>query len=147
MENNFDYKFRYTGIFSLNYFIQGINQSMFAAVIPIYLFTLATETAEVVDPAALSFMLSFVFIPFIFKIIYGILGDKIRSRKIGRRKPWIVGGASFSGLMWIIISILLLTISVNVSSAMALLFLCFLTKGNSRIEPTQGAKISPLSGL
>ncbi|MFW9972005.1 MAG: MFS transporter [Candidatus Odinarchaeota archaeon] len=120
MENNIDYKFRYTGIFSLNYFIQGINQSMFAAVIPIYLFTLATETGDSVDPAALSFMLSFVFIPFIFKLIYGILGDKIRLKKVGRRKPWIVGGASFSGLMWIIITILLLTTSVNVSSAMTL---------------------------
>jgi PAT family beta-lactamase induction signal transducer AmpG len=124
MENNFDYKFRYTGIFSLNYFIQGINQSMFAAVIPIYLFTLVNQTpdpTDYVDPAALSFMLSFVFIPFIFKLVYGILGDKIRSRKIGRRKPWIVGGASFSGLMWIIISILLLTKnSSNVGSVMAL---------------------------
>ncbi|MFX1310569.1 MAG: MFS transporter [Promethearchaeota archaeon] len=123
METVIDYKFRYTGIFSLNYFIQGINQSMFAAVIPIYLFTLVNLTPDPfdsVDPAALSFMLSFVFIPFILKLVYGILGDKIRSRKIGRRKPWIVGGASFSGLMWIIITILLLTISVNVESAMAL---------------------------
>ncbi|MFX0136681.1 MAG: MFS transporter, partial [Candidatus Hodarchaeota archaeon] len=109
-----------TGIFSLNYFIQGINQSMFTAVIPVYLFNLATLTGGSVDPAALSFMLSFVIIPFILKLIYGILGDKIRSRKFGRRKPWIVGGASFSGLMWIIITILLLTISVNTESAMAL---------------------------
>jgi PAT family beta-lactamase induction signal transducer AmpG len=113
MENNtIDYKFRYTGIFSLNYFIQGINQSMFTAVIPIYLYTLGT-----VDLAALSFMLSFVLIPFILKLIYGILGDKIRSRKFGRRKPWIVGAASFSGMMWIIITILL---STNSLSAMTL---------------------------
>ena len=116
MENSkIDYKFKYTGIFSLNYFIQGINQSMFTAIIPIYLYTLGS-----VDLAALSFMLSFVFIPFILKLIYGILGDKIRSRKFGRRKPWIVGAASFSGLMWIIITILLLTISINPDSAMAL---------------------------
>jgi MFS family permease len=117
--NNIDYKFRYTGIFSLNYFIQGINQSMFAAVIPIYLFTLVNLTpdpTDFVDPAALSFMLSFVLMPFILKLIYGILGDKIRSRKVGRRKPWIVGGASFSGLMWIIITIILLTTSVDVGS-------------------------------
>lgn len=116
MENNdIDYKFRYTGIFSLNYFIQGINQSMFTAVIPVFLFTLGT-----VDLAALSFMTSFVFIPFIIKLIYGILGDKIRLRKFGRRKPWIVGGASFSGLMWIIITILLLTITLNPDSAIML---------------------------
>ena len=116
MENsNIDYKFKYTGIFSLNYFIQGINQSMFTAVIPIYLYTLGP-----VNLAALSFMLSFVLIPFILKLIYGILGDKIRSRKFGRRKPWIIGAASFSGLMWIIISILLLTTTINPASAMAL---------------------------
>jgi PAT family beta-lactamase induction signal transducer AmpG len=116
MENsNIEYKFKYTGIFSLNYFIQGINQSMFTAVIPIYLYTLGA-----VDLAALSFMLSFVIIPFILKLIYGILGDKIRSRKFGRRKPWIVGAASFSGLMWIMITILLLTIPINPTSAMAL---------------------------
>ena len=116
MENSsIDYKFKYTGIFSLNYFIQGINQSMFTAVIPIYLFTIGT-----VDLVALSFMLSFVFIPFILKLIYGILGDKIRSRKFGRRKPWIVGAASFSGLMWIIITIILLTTSINPDSAMSI---------------------------
>jgi PAT family beta-lactamase induction signal transducer AmpG len=113
--SDIDYKFSYTGIFSLNYFVQGIVQSMFTTVIPIYLFTLGP-----VDPAALSFMLSFVFIPFILKLIYGILGDKLRTRKLGRRKPWIVGGASFSGLMWIIISILLLTISITPSSAMSI---------------------------
>jgi PAT family beta-lactamase induction signal transducer AmpG len=114
-DSNIDYKFSYTGIFSLNYFIQGIVQSMFTTVIPVYLFTLGS-----VDPAALSFMLSFVFIPFILKLIYGILGDKLRTRKLGRRKPWIVSGASFSGLMWIIISILLLTITITPTSAMAI---------------------------
>ena len=80
MENNIDYKFKYTGIFSLNYFIQGINQSMFTAVIPVYLFTLGS-----VNLAALSFMLSFVFIPFIIKLLYGILGDKIRSQSLQRQ--------------------------------------------------------------
>jgi len=114
MENsNSDYKFSYTGIFSLNYFIQGMNQGIFTSVIPIYLFTVLPS----VDLAALSFMLSFVFIPFILKLIYGILGDKISSRRFGRRKPWIVGAASFSGLMWLIITILL---SINPLSAMSI---------------------------
>lgn len=112
-KNEFDYKFKYTSIFSLNYFIQGINQSIFATVVPVYLFTLLPS----VDAAAISFMLSFVLVPFILKLIYGLLSDKIRLGKIGRRKPWIIGPASFSGLMWIMVSILL---TLNPLSAIAI---------------------------
>jgi PAT family beta-lactamase induction signal transducer AmpG len=98
-----DYRFLYTGIFSLNYFVQGINQSIFATVVPVYLL----EILPTVDLGALSFMLSFVLMPFILKIIYGILSDKVKFKKFGRRKPWIIGPASFSGLIWILIAIFL----------------------------------------
>ncbi|MFW9949852.1 MAG: hypothetical protein ACFFKA_06990 [Candidatus Thorarchaeota archaeon] len=108
-----DYRFLYTGIFSLNYFVQGINQSIFATVVPVYLIVIL----GIVDLAGLSFMLSFVLMPFILKIIYGILSDKIKFRKFGRRKPWIFGPASFSGVMWIIIPILL---TINPLSAIAI---------------------------
>ena len=108
-----DYRFLYTGIFSLNYFVQGINQSIFAVVVPVYLL----EILPTVDLGALSFMLSFVLMPFILKIIYGILSDKIKFKKIGRRKPWIIGPASFSGLMWIMIAVLL---TINPLSAMSI---------------------------
>lgn len=100
----FQYKFRYTGIFSLNYFVQGINQSIFATVVPIYLISLPGGGVE---SAAISFMLSFILVPFIIKIVYGILSDKIKFGKAGRRKPWIVGPATFSGVMWLVIVILL----------------------------------------
>ncbi|MFX0058278.1 MAG: MFS transporter [Candidatus Heimdallarchaeota archaeon] len=109
----FQFKFRYTGIFSLNYFVQGINQSIFATVVPVYLIVVL----EFVDLAGLSFMLSFVLMPFILKIIYGILSDKVKFRKIGRRKPWIIGPASFSGIIWIIIPVLL---TINPLSAISI---------------------------
>ncbi|MHA1912863.1 MAG: MFS transporter [Promethearchaeota archaeon] len=99
-ESNFDYQFKYTGIFSLNYFIQGINQSIFTSVVPIYLF----QVLPSVDLAALSFMLSFVLVPFILKFFFGLLGDKVGSKRFGRRKPWIIGAASFSGVMWMIVT-------------------------------------------
>ena len=108
-----DYRFLYTGIFSLNYFVQGINQSIFAVVVPVYLL----EILPTVDLGALSFMLSFVLMPFILKIIYGILSDKVKFKKIGRRKPWIIGPASFSGLMWILIAVLL---TINPLSAITI---------------------------
>ena len=62
-------------------------------------------------------MLSFVLMPFILKLIYGILSDKVKSKKLGRRKPWIIGPASFSGVMWIFIAILL---TISQSSAMTI---------------------------
>jgi MFS family permease len=108
-----EYKFRYTGFFSLNYFIQGINQSIFATVVPVYLIVIL----GIVDLAGLSFMLSFVLMPFILKIIYGILSDKVKFKKIGRRKPWIIGPASFSGMMWMIIPLLL---TINPLSAITI---------------------------
>ncbi|MFX0012875.1 MAG: MFS transporter [Candidatus Hermodarchaeota archaeon] len=100
-------------MFALNYFVQGINQSIFATVVPVYLYSILPT----VNLGALSFMLSFVLMPFILKLIYGILSDKIRIKKLGRRKPWIIGPASFSGVIWIFIAILL---TLNQSSAMTI---------------------------
>ncbi|MBD3254240.1 MAG: MFS transporter [Candidatus Lokiarchaeota archaeon] len=99
-EDNFKYKNTYTGIFGLNYFTQGINTSIFTMVIPIYLLT----TYGVIESAALAFMLSIVMIPATIKIIYGILTDKVGSKKFGRRKPWIIFPASFGGIVWLIVS-------------------------------------------
>ncbi|MHA2289705.1 MAG: MFS transporter [Promethearchaeota archaeon] len=113
--SNFEYKFKYTGIFSLNYFIQGINQSIFTTVIPVYLFTLGS-----VDLSALSLMLSLVLVPFILKFFFGLLGDKVGSKRFGRRKPWIIGSASFSGIMWIVITVILLSITINTDIALTI---------------------------
>ena len=99
-KSDFDYQFKYTGIFSLNYLIQGINQSICTTVIPVYLL----GQPGGVNLGALSFMLSFVLLPFILKFFFGLLGDKFSSKRFGRRKPWIIGAASFSGVMWMIVT-------------------------------------------
>ncbi|TFG22366.1 MAG: hypothetical protein EU532_14450, partial [Promethearchaeota archaeon] len=104
MENKeIEYKKSYTGIFSLNYFTQGVFNSIFSMVIPIYLLT----TYGSINQAALAFMLSIVLIPTAIKILYGILTDKIGMKKLGRRKPWIIFPASFAGLIWIMLAFMI----------------------------------------
>ncbi|KKK45970.1 hypothetical protein LCGC14_0684140 [marine sediment metagenome] len=98
-ETNTEIKNSYLGIFSLNYFTQGINQSMFATIIPIYLLQLIGT----VDPAEIASIMSLVLLPFGVKFIYGILSDKIGFKKYGRRKPWIIVPSIVAGLIWILI--------------------------------------------
>ena len=95
----FQYKNSYTGIFSLNYFIQGLNTSMFVTVVPIYILS----TFGTINQAAIAFMLSILLIPATIKLLYGILTDKFAFKKFGRRKPWIIFSSSFSGIIWFII--------------------------------------------
>jgi len=85
------------------YFTQGVAQSIFTVIVPVYLLNQLGS----VDTAALSFMFSIILTPFILKLIYGLLSDKFGSKKLGRRKPWILGSTSFTGIMWIILSLLI----------------------------------------
>jgi len=96
-----EFKSYYIAIFNVNYLFQGINQSLFAVIIPIYLI----QFIGVLDASQLAFMGSIIGLPWIFKIFYGILGDKFGLKKIGRRRPWIIGMISFSGLLWIILGL------------------------------------------
>ncbi len=80
-----EYKLIYTGIFSSLYFTQGVTQSIFTVIVPVYLL----QKLGSVDTAALSFMFSIILTPFILKLIYGLLSDRFGSKKLGRRKPWI----------------------------------------------------------
>ncbi len=98
-----EYKLIYTGIFSSLYFTQGVTQSIFTVIVPVYLL----KKLGSVDTAALSFMFSIILTPFILKLIYGLLSDRFGSKKLGRRKPWILGSTSFTGIMWIILSLLI----------------------------------------
>lgn len=95
-------------IFSLNYFIQGLNTSMFAVIIPIYLI-LELKTVASEDIALLT---STVLLPFAIKFAYGILSDKFSFKKLGRRKPWIIGPISISGLLWVILPFIITPKSV-----------------------------------
>ncbi|MFX1502600.1 MAG: MFS transporter [Promethearchaeota archaeon] len=102
-KSNVELKSSYIGIFSLNYFVQGINQSMFTTIIPIYLLLLIGS----VDSGAIASIMSIVLLPFGVKFIYGILSDKLSFKNLGRRKPWIIGPSIVSGLIWILFPFIL----------------------------------------
>jgi PAT family beta-lactamase induction signal transducer AmpG len=93
----------YLGIFSLNYFTQGINQSMFTTIIPIYLLQLMGS----VNSAEVASLMSLILLPFGVKFLYGMLSDKVSLKKLGRRKPWIIGPSFVAGFIWILLPFLL----------------------------------------
>ncbi|MFO8020079.1 MAG: MFS transporter [Promethearchaeia archaeon] len=122
---NVNYKNTYTGIFALNYFTQGVNQSIVAIVIPIYLLNLLTT----IDGSAIGFLASISLAPWAIKFLFGILSDKYGTKKLGRRKPYITLPISLGGLIWIIVpflitannAIILFTIAgflINIGTAM-----------------------------
>jgi PAT family beta-lactamase induction signal transducer AmpG len=104
-ESAVELKRSYISIFSLNYFVQGINQSMFTTIIPIFLFYLISP--DPVDAGQIASMMSIILLPFGVKFIYGILSDKIGFKNLGRRKPWIIGPSIISGMIWILFPFLL----------------------------------------
>ncbi len=93
-----EYKNSYTVVFSLNYFVQGVNQSIFTVVVPIYILSLLGS----VDAAVIASMGSIIMIPFIMKLFFGLISDKVEIGKLGRRKPWIIGPATFAGIIWMV---------------------------------------------
>lgn len=114
-KKNPEFKSSYIGIFSLNYLTQGINQSIVAVIIPIYLLNLlGTIGADVIATIA-----SIALMPWAIKFLYGILSDRFGSKKFGRRKPWIVLPLSYSGIIWIIVPFIL-----TPANAILLLMVC-----------------------
>ncbi|MGM0469765.1 MAG: MFS transporter [Promethearchaeati archaeon] len=103
-----EFKTSYTAIFSVNYFIQGISQSLFSTIIPYYIIV----QLEQFTAAELGGFATIVLLPFAVKFIYGIISDKFSSKKFGRRKPWIIGPLIMSGLIWILIPFLVSTANV-----------------------------------
>ncbi len=103
-ENNTNnYKKYYNGIFSLNYLTQGINQSMFAIIIPIYLIL----TLKSIEISSIIGIISIGLMPWSMKFLYGIINDKFGSKKLGRRKPYVIFPSIVSGICWILIPLLL----------------------------------------
>lgn len=102
-ESKFEFKSYYTGFFSLNYVTQGLNQSIVAVIIPIYLLNiLGTITGS-----EIAYIGSIALLPWGVKFLFGILSDRIGFGKFGRRKPWIIGSLSYGGILWIIVPFLL----------------------------------------
>ena len=118
MKQNSEYIFkkRYIGIFSLNYLIQGLNHSMFVVVIPIYLLV----TQGMINTATISFMISFIMIPFTLKFLFGALSDKIGTIKLGRRKLWILISSIISGSLWLSLPLIISSIQMNLALIFAI---------------------------
>lgn len=115
-EKVYHFKNVYILIFSLLYLIQGITQSMFMVIIPIYLL----EILGSIEASTIAFLGSIIMIPFIIKIIFGALSDKYGIKKLGRRKPWILGALIFSGLVVMFLPTL---VSANPSAVVAIIIL------------------------
>ncbi|MFW9902384.1 MAG: MFS transporter [Candidatus Thorarchaeota archaeon] len=115
-DKQYHFKNIYILIFSLLYLIQGITQSMFMVIIPIYLL----EILGSVEASTIPFLGSIIMIPFIIKIIFGALSDKYGIKKLGRRKPWILGALILSGLVVMFLPSL---VSANPSAVIAIIIL------------------------
>jgi len=94
-----EFKPTYTAIFSVNYFIQGVSQSLFTTIVPIYIII----QLGALGPEDIGILGTIVLLPFAVKFLYGILSDKFSFKKWGRRKPWIIGPLTMAGIIWIII--------------------------------------------
>ena len=99
--DNPEFKSWYIFIFSSNYLLQGIVQSIFAVVIPIYLLMIIGTIAA----SYIAILASIIMLPWAIKIFFGILSDKFGSKKHGRRRPWILSMIALAGIMWIILGI------------------------------------------
>jgi PAT family beta-lactamase induction signal transducer AmpG len=93
------FKNYYMAIFSTNYLFQGVVQSVFAVIVPIYMLQLIPN----LEVTVLTFLGTIIFLPWVLKVFYGILGDKVGSKRFGRRRIWIIGMFSFAGLIFIIL--------------------------------------------
>ncbi|TFG26292.1 MAG: MFS transporter [Promethearchaeota archaeon] len=100
-EEEITYKNSYTTIFTSNYFFQGVNTSVYSVIVPIYLIKLIGK----VSAADLAFLASIILIPWGLKVFYGMISDKYPIKKLGRRKPYIIGPMSIAGVLWLILSI------------------------------------------
>ncbi len=103
--NEVEYKNSTTAIFSAYYFVEGANNSLFSIIIPIYLIL----NYGSIQLDQISSMASIIMLPWIMKLIYGLIGDKISLGKFGRRKPWILFPGIIAGIAWISIPLLLNT--------------------------------------
>jgi len=130
-KSEIELKKSYLGIFSLNYFTQGINQSMFTTIIPIYLLQLMGS----INSAEVASLMSLVLLPFGVKFIYGMISDKISIKKLGRRKPWIIGSSITAGLIWILIpSILTANNAMTLIMILGILIVIGIAMGDTAID-------------
>ena len=98
-----EYKNWYTIVFSSNYLIQGVVQSMFSVIVPIYLIIMISTTGATITASDIAFLASIVMLPWAIKFIFGILSDRFGSKKMGRRRPWLLVFVISAGILWILL--------------------------------------------
>jgi len=106
-DNQIEFKRSYVWIFSTNYFIQGASNSMIAVIIPIYLLLMLTKAGKSISATEFAFLASILTLPWAIKIIFGIISDKYGSKRLGRRKPYVIGPVIMSGLCWFLIPLVI----------------------------------------
>ncbi|MHA1375490.1 MAG: MFS transporter [Promethearchaeota archaeon] len=100
MSNNITYDKRYTQIFIIFYFAEGLSQG-----VP-YLFwkTYVLDKLGSIDLALWLIVYAIGNIPWVIKAIVGVFNDRWGSKKLGRRFPWVVSFGTFGGAMWIMMA-------------------------------------------
>ncbi|MEJ2250900.1 MAG: hypothetical protein P8Y97_14760 [Candidatus Lokiarchaeota archaeon] len=126
-----EFRNSYTIVFTLNYFIQGINQSMFATIVPIFLIL----QLGAIGGAQIAFFSSIVLLPFAVKFIYGMMSDRLAFKRIGRRKPWIISSVSLAGVLWMLIPFLVTPSNALMIFTLIGLFIVFgIAMGDTSID-------------
>jgi len=106
-QENIEYKSSYTWIFSINYFNQGLVSSILAVILPIYILIMIAEGGAAITPTDVAFIASIITIPWAVKLFFGIFADKYGSKKLGRRRPWIIVALLISTIGWFSLPILI----------------------------------------
>jgi len=98
-----EFKKWYITIFSINYLFQGVVQSIFAVIVPIYLLIMIKSTGLAITAGDIALIASIILLPWAVKLFFGILSDKYGLKKIGRRRPWIIPPVIMAGCVWILL--------------------------------------------
>ena len=100
MATNNIYNKKFTQIFILFYFAEGLSQG-----VP-YLFwkTYVLDLLGSIDLAIWLIISAVGLTPWSIKMIVGLFNDKWGSKKYGRRFPWVVSFGTFGGIMWIMMA-------------------------------------------
>ncbi len=98
-----EFRSQYIVIIALFYLIEGMNFSIFAIIVPIYILT----TAGTLEASVFGMLAGFIMTPWMIKFVFGVLSDKANFQKYGRRKPWVIVCGSLGGLLWVLIPTIL----------------------------------------
>lgn len=88
----------YYSMFGLLYFVQGSALAYFRNFQKPYLDSLG------IDPASIGLLTSILLLPFVLKILIGMLSDKVNLLGLGHRKPYILSGLILGAIAFLLVS-------------------------------------------